>query len=169
METHYDADDVLGAPVSDLWEILAGTLEFGARVRAAERYLFRWANFEECNTVSTTAAALLAGSAGRVSIHNLATHFNVSVRQLERSFLSEMGVTPKRFARVARFQAALDTRVRMPDRSWLAIATDSGYHDQMHLVHDFVDFAGLPPTLTVKQLGDSRPSALAAANRVNDN
>ena len=75
-----------------------------------------------------------------------------------------MGITPKRFARVARFQNALDARVRMPGRSWLDIAVNAGYHDQMHLIHDFEALSGFTPTLMLTKLGDSRPSALAASS-----
>jgi transcriptional regulator GlxA family with amidase domain len=97
-------------------------------------------------------------------VSDLASRMHVSVRELERSFLREMGIASKRFARVARFQAALDARVGRPDRSWLDIAIDSGYHDQMHLVHEFQSLCGLSPTLIVERLGDSRPSALAASH-----
>jgi methylphosphotriester-DNA--protein-cysteine methyltransferase len=86
------------------------------------------------------------------------------MRQLERSFLREMGIPPIRFARVARFQAALDARVGRPDRSWLDIAIDSGYHDQMHLIHEFQSLCGMSPTFTLERLGDSRPSALMSSH-----
>jgi AraC-like DNA-binding protein len=164
METHFDAEDVLGAPVAELWHVLAETPDFAGRVRAAEMFILRSANFEREETVTTAAASLLARRGGRITIHDLASGMNVSMRQLERSFLREIGIPPKRFARVARFQAALDARVRRPDRSWLDIAIASGYHDQMHLVHEFQSLCGLSPALIVERLGDSRPAALVASH-----
>lgn len=163
-ETHYDAEDVLGAPVAELWHVLAETPDLADRIRAAETFLLQSANFEPEETATTVAASLLARRGGRIAIHDLASRMHVSVRELERSFLREMGIAPKRFARVARFQAALDARVGRPDRSWLDIAIDSGYHDQMHLVHEFQSLCGLSPTLIVERLGDSRPAALAASH-----
>lgn len=164
METHYDAKDVLGAPVAELWNILAETPNFADRIRAAERFLLRSASLEFEETATTAAASLLARRGGQIAILDLAAIMHLSVRELERSFLREMGITPKRFARVARFQAALDTRIARPELSWLKIATSAGYHDQMHLVHEFHALCGLSPTLTVEMLGDSRPSALAASH-----
>jgi AraC-like DNA-binding protein len=164
METHYDAEDVLGAAIAELWHVLAEMPNFADRVRAAELFLLRSANFEPGATVTTAAASLLVFQGGRIAIDDLASQMNVSVRQLERSFLREIGISPKRFARVARFQAALDARVGRPDRSWLDISIESGYHDQMHLVHEFQSLCGLSPTLTVELLGDSRPSALATSH-----
>jgi transcriptional regulator GlxA family with amidase domain len=164
MGTHYDAEDVLGAPVAELWHLLAGTPDFAERVRSAESFILPYANVGPEETVTTAAASLLARQGGHIAIDDLASRMNVSIRQLERSFLREIGISPKRFARVARFQAALDARVRTPDRSWLDIAIGSGYHDQMHLVHEFQSLCGLSPTFTVERLGDSRPSALAASH-----
>lgn len=164
MEAHYDAEDVLGAPVADLWHVLAETPSFAGRIRAAEKFLLRSASLEFQDTVTTAAASLLAHQGGQIAIVDLAYRMHLSVRALERSFLQEMGITPKRFARIARFQAALDGRVGRPERSWIEIAIDSGYHDQMHLIHEFQSLCGLSPTLILERLGDSRPSALAASH-----
>lgn len=164
METHFDARDVLGAPIAELWEVLAETPNFSDRRRAADQFLLRSANVGIEETATTTAASLLARRSGRISVQELALVMHLSVRELERSFLREMGITPKRFSRVARFQAALDMRVAAPQRSWLDIAIDSGYHDQMHLVHEFQALSGMSPSLTETMLGDSRPSALAASH-----
>lgn len=164
MDTYYDIDDVLGPPVAELWDILTETPTFTERVSAAEVFLGRHAVAPTSHTAVTAAATLLARRGGRITIPSLASTFNMSVRQMERSFLHEIGITPKHFARVARFQWALDARVKQPDRTWLDVATASGYHDQMHLVHDFHALGGLPPNLTLMQLGDSRPAALAASH-----
>lgn len=164
-ETHFDSRDMLGRPLATLWHLLAETPSFDARIRLAEVFLFR--QLDLCRRVPTAtlaAAALLAQCGGRITIVDLAWHMNVCVRELERSFIRELGVTPKRFARVARFQSALDARVRCPERSWLDIAVSAGYHDQMHLVHEFATFSGLAPTATMGQLGDSRPTALASSH-----
>ena len=59
------------------------------------------------------------------------------LRQFERSFERDVGVSPKSFARIARFQSALDAKLVSPQRTWLDIAHSFGYHDQMHMIHDF--------------------------------
>lgn len=164
-ETHFDSCDVLGNPLATLWNVLGETPSFAGRIQLAEMFLFRQLDLcRRVPTVAMTAAALLAQCGGRITIMDLAWHMNVCVRELERSFVRELGVTPKRFARVARFQSALDARVRCPEKSWLEIAVNAGYHDQMHLVHEFSTFCGLAPTATMEQLGDSRPSALASSH-----
>jgi len=163
-ETHFDAAEVLGVPCVDLWHTLAETPDFLARTRFAENFLRGYASLGHSETATTAAAAVMARQGGRITVHDLASMVHFSERQLERSFLQEMGISPKRFARVARFQNALDARVDTPGRPWTDIAISSGYHDQMHLVHDFQSLGGFSPTRTVEQLGDSRPSALAASH-----
>jgi AraC-like DNA-binding protein len=68
-----------------------------------------------------------------------------SARRLERKFLRDVGVPPKRLARMFRLQLAV--------RLWLAgeagnrsdLAASAGYSDQSHMVHEFRALAGVPP------------------------
>jgi hypothetical protein len=59
---------------------------------------------------------------------------------------------PKLFARIARFEAALDTKARSATKSWTEVAHEFGYYDQMHMVHDFGEFTDKTPTETLLQL-----------------
>ena len=52
---------------------------------------------------------------------------------------------PKLYSRIARFEAALDNKLRSPGKSWLRVAHEFGYHDQMHLIHDFHELSGEAP------------------------
>lgn len=83
---------------------------------------------------------------GQVRIGRLANSVGLSVRQFERRFIQQVGVRPKLYARIARFEAALDSRARSGTKSWTEVAHEFGYHDQMHLVHDFEQFSGETPT-----------------------
>jgi len=59
---------------------------------------------------------------------------------------------PKLYARIARFEAALDAKARVRNRSWTEVAHEFGYHDQMHLIHDFEQFSGETPTGVLTEL-----------------
>jgi AraC-like DNA-binding protein len=58
---------------------------------------------------------------------------------------------PKLYARIARFEAALDSKVRLSSKSWTEVAQEFEYCDQMHMIHDFEDFTGQTPTKTLRQ------------------
>lgn len=73
-------------------------------------------------------------------ISALANDAGLSVRQFERDFLQQVGIRPKLYARIVRFEAALDSKARSFTKSWTNVAHQFGYYDQMHMVHDFEDY-----------------------------
>jgi AraC-like DNA-binding protein len=81
-----------------------------------------------------------------VSLDGLAAQANLCPRQFERKFRERMGVGPKLFARLARFQKVYNWKYIHPSDDWLSIALACGYHDYPHLVRDCKDFAGTTPT-----------------------
>ena len=84
----------------------------------------------------------------------------MGLRHFQRVFAQEVGTGPKRFARVARLQTALDLKVAAPSMSWLEVSHAFGYHDQMHMIHDFKSLCGDSPSRVFDQMGDMRPEAL---------
>jgi AraC-like DNA-binding protein len=74
----------------------------------------------------------------------LAYDAGLSVRQFERRFITVLGIAPKVYARILRFEAALH-RKSVPGRNWTTIAHDLEYHDQMHMIHDFESLSGERP------------------------
>jgi transcriptional regulator GlxA family with amidase domain len=79
-------------------------------------------------------------------VSGVARRSSTGLRQFERDFRREVGASPKVFARIARFQAALDAKIDAPKRSWLDIAHSFGYYDQMHMIHDFATLGRNSPT-----------------------
>ncbi len=100
--------------------------------RAAERVL-------------DAAVAHVRARAGRVSVAELARAANLSTRQLERRFRARVGLGPKTFARLVRFQRAL-ALLRTSGARLAEVAAQAGYYDQAHLVRDFRQFAGASPS-----------------------
>jgi len=70
----------------------------------------------------------------------------VTPRHLERQFKQAVGISPKRLARITRFQRALRMfeQLDSPQRGTHTAAT-CGYADQAHFIHDFSEFAGCAP------------------------
>jgi AraC-like DNA-binding protein len=83
-------------------------------------------------------------TAGLISVSGLAKRVNLSNRQLERRFLDAVGMTPKRFCRIRRFQRVLQA-MEEPGANWADAAVACGYYDQAHLIRDFRRFSGLTP------------------------
>ena len=77
---------------------------------------------------------------------DLVNAIGLSVRQFERRFRYEIGIPPKLYARIVRFETALRSKAAAPATQWTDIAHALGYHDQMHMVHDFNSLSGDSPT-----------------------
>jgi AraC-like DNA-binding protein len=87
------------------------------------------------------AAAVAAIERGGRRIDRIARDLALHPRRLERMFRREVGVAPKLLARIARFQGVL-----RGSGDWATVAQACGYYDQAHLIRDFKEFAGEPPT-----------------------
>jgi len=82
---------------------------------------------------------------GNVAMDDLAGGANLSVRQFRRRFEAVVGLTPKRLARILRFQRLIERLGIGGTADWTGLAFDCGYYDQSHLIADFREFAGVTP------------------------
>jgi AraC-like DNA-binding protein len=74
-----------------------------------------------------------------------------SQRHFNQLFSAEVGLTPKRFLRVRRFQSAISSIACCDSVDWAGLALRCGYYDQAHFVHDFRSFSGLTPAAYLGQ------------------
>ncbi len=146
----YDARCVAGKSVAELEQRLADCDSFGSRVSVADAFLARRIpNHLNIDGLSIAVDVVLARN-GRVPMPELAAYSGISNRQFERTFGERFGMRPKLYARIVRFQSALDSKARSSTKSWTDVAHEFGYHDQMHMIHDFEEFTGDTPTETLR-------------------
>jgi AraC-like DNA-binding protein len=79
-------------------------------------------------------------------IARLADTVGLSSKRLAERFKLAVGVSPKVYGRLLRFQRALQCAEGGRTVDWTRIALDCGYYDQAHFIHDFRSFAGITPT-----------------------
>ena len=149
----YDAHAVIGPEISTLEEQLGDTPSFVERIQLVEAYLTRLLQDHGHPDPVATAANSLFASHGIQRVSIMANDSGLSTRQFERRFLTHVGVPPKLYARIIRFNAVLDHRLRYPGRGWSRIASDHHYYDQMHLVRDCRAFTGESPSRFLAHLG----------------
>jgi AraC-like DNA-binding protein len=162
--THGDAEGMVGHSIRALWNRLGETSSFEDRVLIAEEFLMYRAARARSGSTMMVVAEYIFRCHGAVKIAELAHQCSTGMRHFEREFRRQTGASPKTFARIARFQAALDAKVAAPQRTWLDIAHSFGYYDQMHMIHDFEMLGRSSPTQLISEIGDSRPPALAPAD-----
>lgn len=79
------------------------------------------------------------------TVSGVMEHIGLSQRRLIELFRDQVGLTPKAFCRVRRFQRVLEAVHRKKSVEWVQVALDGGYYDQAHFIHDFQGFSGLTP------------------------
>jgi AraC-like DNA-binding protein len=81
---------------------------------------------------------------GASDLAALAEELGLSIRQLERRFLAAVGLPPKLFCRIQRFNNVFQV-LGQPSRNWVETAIACGYYDQAHLIRDCKDLSGNTP------------------------
>jgi AraC-like DNA-binding protein len=92
------------------------------------------------------AWAALRATHGATPVGALAAELGWSRRRLASTFREQVGLPPKRYARILRFRHVLRRLDGRPEAQWAEIAYDCGYYDQAHFNRDFRAFAGTTPT-----------------------
>jgi AraC-like DNA-binding protein len=148
-DQNFDAEQVFGTLITRFHERLADCRTFEERISVANQFLLQRVAAPPRDGISAAATDILRG-AGGARIQAMARRADLGLRQFERRFVQQVGVSPKLFARIARFEAALDRMARSPQGSWTEVAHRFGYYDQMHMVHDFSRFTSETPTRTLQ-------------------
>lgn len=84
-------------------------------------------------------------------VRDIVRGMGLSQRRFIEVFAAEVGMTPKLYCRVRRFQRALALASETGAPDWADLAAECGYFDQSHMIHDFQEFSGLSPLDYVRQ------------------
>lgn len=79
-------------------------------------------------------------------VRELAHEAGLSRRRFSQLFREQIGLTPKLYCRVQRFQKTLKLIASGACADWVQLALEAGYWDQAHLAHEFHEFSGLSPS-----------------------
>jgi AraC-like DNA-binding protein len=148
-----DPCDLIGAVPRDMAERLQEMNSSAGRLAILEQEVTRRLALSRDGPPRDLTWALrrLEATSGRIGVNALAKELGCSRKHLTVRFRREFGVSPKLFARVARFGRAVESLRRDRVASLAELAGDCGYADQAHLTRDFCEFAGSPPTTFLRR------------------
>ena len=113
------------------------------RITIVEQFLLSEIKSEKVDSMLNEAVYHIYQTKGAMRVSELRKRVNTSASVLERRFKNEIGITPKKFASIVRFNNTLEEL--KGDGSLTEIFYRSNYFDQAHFIKDFKSFTGLPP------------------------
>jgi AraC-like DNA-binding protein len=140
-----EVDDLLGPRGALLVERLACAPSWAARFALLDAFL--WRRMQAMPRTSPDvewAWRRLVGSHGQVPIGTLVRELRCSPRHLASRFGHDVGMTPKAFGRLLRFERAV-ARLQGTGDELGRIAADCGFSDQAHFTRELRAFAGVSP------------------------
>jgi AraC-like DNA-binding protein len=144
-DTHIDIETLWGPSAVELRERLCAAPTPAARFSLMENALLsRLRHQPEHHGAVPVALDAFEPRGAEVRVCDVARRVGLSQRRFIQVFAAEVGMTPKLYSRVRRFQRARALAQKAPD--WARVAVDCGYFDQSHMIHDFLAFSGLTPT-----------------------
>jgi AraC-like DNA-binding protein len=153
---HVELDALFGSGVRELRDELLSVKSVAKQFGILERFLFR----QLVRSRPHHSAVVFALRRFRVigqpprRIDGLRRDVGLSGRRFGRVFSEQVGLTPKLFARLNRFQRAVRLLSPARDINWGDIVFAAGYYDQAHLIHEFQSVSGVTPIEYVSRQTD---------------
>jgi len=160
-DSHINLESLWGQQTRDARERLAQANSPARKFRLLEQVLLsRLSRSFEPNPVVSLALPRLRLDNSRAIVRQLAQDAGLSDRRFIDVFRFEVGLKPKLFNRVQRFQRVLHLVHTVPEPDWGDVALRYGYFDQSHLIRDFLAFSGLTPAAYLRRLKELRSKGL---------
>ncbi|MDF2774050.1 MAG: hypothetical protein K0S86_3547 [Geminicoccaceae bacterium] len=151
-ESYFDAEPVLGAEVRDVSDRLSAAESYAEMLELIEQYLAsRVCKASKDVHPADRVTAHLTADPRNVSLDWLAREACLSLRQFNRKFTERMGVGPKLYGRLVRFQHACRLKSSHRTMAWPVVAIECGYADYQHMVKDFRYFTNATPNVWLQE------------------
>lgn len=143
------AEDIFNYDALYLHEQLKNTPDANGMASYADQFFLKLLNRPN-NHHSITgnigfAAVEINNNDHLFKINEFACKANMSTRNFERRFKNEIGVSPKLYQKLSRFNNAILKKLSNPEKRWTDVCHECGYFDQMHMIKDFKQFANQNP------------------------
>lgn len=144
---YMDAEELLGIETRIVNEQLFHSKRYTEMICIVEKFLAGLINKinQKKHRVDDISKAMIC-EYDHFSLDKFLKDAYLSHRQVDRKFNERIGIPPKQFLKISRFDKAFRMKNRFPGKDWLAIALHCGYYDYQHLVKDYKEFTGYTPT-----------------------
>ncbi len=150
------ADCVWGREVEWLCEAMYEATNTQQMIQLLERFLYKKLRANRKREINKSLeAAVYYMHHNTYSLQEIKERTFLSERTLERYFDSHIGLSPKRYARICRFNAVKETLDKNPTDHWHEIIYSFGYYDQSHFIKEFKALSGKTPGQYLAKLSET--------------
>jgi AraC-like DNA-binding protein len=149
-------DALWGSRAESLVDQVLAASSPDAKFDVLERALLAAASTLARHRAVAFALQALSSAPHAPSVGEVTDAIGMSQRRFLERFRNEVGMAPKLFARVQRFQSVVQSVHDRAEVDWADVAASCGYFDQAHFIHDFRAFSGFTPTAYLALKGEHR-------------
>ena len=136
-----------GLPEEILRTAVASQTSDEGRIKTLEGLMLSYLPVAKANlSIIDEAVDYIDSSKGCASVEAVADKLKISRRYLEKKFLEKVGVSPKFYSRMKRFSFLSNKIAHNEKIDWQEIVVEYGFHDQSHLVKEFMEFNQMNPS-----------------------
>lgn len=150
-DTCLDISLLLPKSAMELTQKLSETASIENQIRLISDFLVSLSGKNNADQMLQQATEKIIRHNGEISLPELHKEFSLSERTFERRFENSIGISPRLFTRVCRFQSAL-AQLHSYDYAKLSdVAYENGFSDQSHFIRTFKEFTGVTPKIYVSE------------------
>jgi AraC-like DNA-binding protein len=133
---------------------LSDTVSLNEQVKLIQAYIHTQVSNKYCGGVIEYAVSRILSSNGNISMRSLQEELQITEKSLERNFKAHVGISPKMFAGICRYQSSLQQLRSNQYLKLSDIAYENEYADQSHFIRSFKKYTGCSPFQFQKQFND---------------
>ncbi len=154
-DTVIDAQWLFGNNIHLLREQLGNAMSISDKFKAAENWLTSIANYNHSGeAIVSFAVSAITHSPTLPSLSDIAIKSGYSQKHFIHIFKTHLGLTPKTYQRIVRFNKVLEEIQKTNAIHWTKLCLDLGYYDQAHFIKEFQQFSGFNPNDFLKERGE---------------
>lgn len=140
------------SPLQDFFLEMEGSDTLEDKIKLFCRHFGHEMNREEMSGLLRCLLEEISNSHGTIRISELAERTHYSERHISRIFREAMGVSPKTFSRIIRFQYVVSAILCRPRETLCDYLGELGYSDQAHFQREFKEYTGITPGRFVQRV-----------------
>jgi AraC-like DNA-binding protein len=141
-----DLEELFGKEGKETEQKVMAATDTKTRIELIQSFLLsRLADPQTIDSITKACVEVIFQTQGQLDIITVANKIKISRRNMERKFLSAVGISPKQLSKLVRLQTALKMLEQDKFSTLTSLAHENGYYDQAHFIRDFREFTGMSP------------------------